>query len=481
MMHQWISAVLQLSSPTVMLYCLIGCLIGTMIGLMPGIGPIAVISILLPFTYHLPLSESIVMLAGIYYGSQYSDNVSAIIMKVAHPTSVIMTLDGHDMHRNGETGLALFSAGFSSFVGGWISFFTVIFLSVPLARLALYFGPADYCLLIVLGLIITNIGSKNNLLDGMAMTVVGMLLSMVGTDSATGVLRFSMHLSVISDNINIVAITTGIFVLPEIIENYQNKRELIKIEQFKLIPNFTDFKTICISSLRGGFLGSIVGILPGGGAMLAQYLSYSLEKKLCKNPRQSMIGGIAGPGSADEAATRTSFIPLLSFGIPENPVTALILGAMILHGIVPGPSFINNNPRLFWEFTFSLLLGNIFLVLINVPMVHHLLKFFKVKYTTLIPYIIFFAIIGVYSVKNDFNDVLVMLFFGAIGYVFRLVKLPVTPMILGFILAPYLEDNFKRFMLINHGDATVLFDDKIAIVLTVIILISLLSLIRKKL
>src|SRR6476619_276317 len=405
-----------------LMYCAIGCVVGTLVGLLPGLGPLATISILLPLTFSIPTTGALIMLAGIYYGAQYGDNVSAITMKIPHASSIVACIDGYQLTLKGKTGLALFTAGVSSFIGGTVAIVVLSFLAPMLGEVAFLFGPADYCALMLVGFVCVSFVTTGSLLNGLAMCLIGVLLGQIGTDVTSGMQRFTMNLDFLIDGIGLVSIALGCFGIAEITKNLDNKDERTPFNgKIKLIPKWHEFKRIIPSALRGGAIGSFLGILPGGGPTIAQFAAYAIDKKVSKYKHEigtGCIEGVAGQAAADEAAARTSFIPLMSIGIPENAVMALMLAAFIIKGIQPGPNMIASHPDLFWGLVASMWIGNVFLVIMNVPMVRYLLSVFKIPYSVLFPSILFFCCIGTYSVNNNLEDIYITSAFGFLGYMF---------------------------------------------------------------
>jgi putative tricarboxylic transport membrane protein len=426
-----------------LLFCAIGCTVGTLVGLLPGLGPLATISILLPLTYSIPTGGALIMLAGIYYGAQYGDSVSAITMKIPHASSIVACIDGYQMTLQGRTGLALFTAGVSSF------------FAPMLGEVAFLFGPADYCALMLVGFVCVSFVTTGSLINGMAMCLIGVLLGQIGTDINSGMERFTGGLPFLADGVGLVSIALGCFGIAEITKNLDNKDERTPFNgAIKLMPTWPEFKRIIPSALRGSVIGSFMGILPGGGTVIAQFAAYALDKKVSKYKHEigkGAIEGVAGQAAADEAAARTSFIPLMSIGIPENAVMALMMAAFIIKGIQPGPNMIAGHPDLFWGLVASMWVGNVFLITLNVPLVRYWLSVFKIPYSVLFPSILFFVCIGTYSVNNNLDDVFITATFGFIGYLFLRLDLDAAPLMLGFILGPMLEENFRRALLLSRG------------------------------
>jgi TctA family transporter len=398
------------------------------------------------------------MLAGIYYGAQYGDSVSAITMKIPHASSIVACIDGYQLTLKGRTGLALFTAGVSSFIGGTVAIVVLAALAPPLGEVALLFGPAEYCALMMLGFVCVSFVTTGSLLNGLAMCMVGVLLGQIGTDVNSGTLRFTMGLPFLADGVGLVSIALGCFGIAEITKNLDSREDRSPFKgKIHLIPSWNEFKRIIPSALRGSAVGSFLGILPGGGPVIAQFAAYALDKKVSKYKHEmgsGAIEGVAGQAAADEAAARTSFIPLMSIGIPENAVMALMMAAFIIKGIQPGPNMIAGHPDLFWGLVASMWIGNCFLLILNVPLVRYWLSVFKIPYSVLFPSILFFVCIGTYSVNNSLDDVFITAAFGLLGYVFLRLELDPAPLILGFILGPMLEENFRRALLLSRGSFT---------------------------
>ena len=444
-------------------YCLIGCVLGTLIGVLPGLGPIATIAMLLPATYALPPVAALIMLAGIYYGAQYGGSTTAILVNIpGESSSVVTAIDGYQMARRGRAGVALFTAGMGSFFAGCAATLVLAAFAAPLSELAFKFGPAEYFTLMVLGLIGAVVLASGSLIKAIAMIVLGLLLGLVGTDVNSGTARYSFDIPELTDGIGFVAVAMGMFGFAEIMTNLEQKenRETFLDKVSSLWPGKEDFKRMIPPILRGTTIGSLLGVLPGGGAALASFAAYSLEKKTSKYSAEfgkGAIEGVAGPESANNAAAQTSFIPLLTLGIPPNAVMALMVGAMTIHNIQPGPQVMSSNPALFWGLIASMWIGNLMLIVLNLPMIGVWVKLLTIPYKHLYPAILVFCCIGVYTVNNTTFDIYLTAAFGIVGYLFTKLGCEGAPLLLGFVLGPMMEENFRRAMLLARGDFTVFF------------------------
>jgi TctA family transporter len=444
-----------------LVYCLIGCVLGTLIGVLPGLGPVATIAMLLPATYALPPIAALIMLAGIYYGAQYGGSTTAILINIpGESSSVVTAIDGYKMARNGRAGVALFTAGMGSFFAGCVATLVLAGFAAPLSELAFKFGPAEYFSLMVLGLIGAVVLASGSLVKAIGMIILGLLLGLIGTDVNSGTARYSFGIPQLTDGLGFVALAMGVFGFAEIMANLEQKekRETFLDKVTNLWPTKTDFKRMIKPILRGTTLGSILGILPGGGAALAAFGAYSLEKKISKYGHEfgkGAIEGVAAPESANNAAAQTSFIPLLTLGIPPNAVMALMVGAMTIHNIQPGPQVMTSNPALFWGLIASMWIGNFMLIILNLPMIGVWVKLLTIPYRHLYPAILVFCCIGVYSVNNTVFDIYLTAAFGILGYIFMKFKCEAPPLLLGFVLGPMMEENFRRALLLSRGDYTV--------------------------
>src|SRR5215475_5437596 len=462
-------------SPLNLLYCFMGVLLGTLIGVLPGIGPVATIAMLLPVTFTLPPVSALIMLAGIYYGAQYGGSTTAILVNLpGESSSVITALDGYQLARKGRAGPALGMAAIGSFFAGCVSTVVIALFAPPLAEVALKFGPTEYFSLMVLGLVAAVVLAHGSLIKAIGMVILGLLFGLVGTDVNSGVARYSFVISELSNGIGFVTVAMGMFGIAEIIANLEHKesRDVFVAKIENLMPTWTDIKRCIPAILRGTVLGSALGILPGGGALLASFAAYTLEKKMGDTSMfgKGEIRGVAAPESANNAGAQTSFIPLLTLGIPSNPVMALMIGAMMIQGIAPGPQVMNERPQLFWGMIASMWVGNLMLVVLNLPLIGMWVSLLKVPYRLLYPAILVFCAIGVYSVNNTSFDIYLMCIFAVFGIVCVKLECEPAPLILGFILGPMMEENLRRAMLLSRGDPTVFFTKPISLVLLLIAL-----------
>ncbi len=464
-----------------LLYCLIGCFLGTAIGVLPGLGPVATISMLLPITFGLPPETALIMLAGIFYGAQYGGSTTAILVNLpGEASSVVTALDGYQMARQGKGGQALATAAIGSFIAGTLATLLVGFVAPILSLFALKFGPAEYFSLMVLGLIAAIVLAHGSVLHALGMMLLGLLLGLVGTDVNSGVQRFTGGTPQLLDGISFVIVAMGIFGIGEIIANLgDRKSENTQLAQItRLMPTLSELRAMLPPVLRGTALGSVLGILPGGGATLASFSAYALEKKVSSKPEEfghGALAGLAGPESANNAAAQTSFIPMLTLGIPSNPVMALMIGALIMQGIQPGPSVIHEQPMLFWAIVISMWIGNVMLLVLNLPLIGIWVRMISVRYSLLFPAILVFCAVGVFSINKSLFDVYLMVGFGVAGYMLRRLDCEPAPLLLGFILGPMMEEYLRRAMLLAKGDPTVFLTHPISAVMLLIAAILLLT------
>jgi putative tricarboxylic transport membrane protein len=442
-----------------LLYALGGCLLGTLVGVLPGLGPVATIAMLLPSIYGLDPTPALIMLAGIYYGSQYGGSTTAILINVpGESASVVTAIDGYQMARQGRAGAALASAGLGSFFAGCVGTIVIAAFAPPLTELAFKFGPQEYFSLMVLGLIGAVVLASGSLLKAIAMIILGLTLAQINTDVISGTARYSFDIPELTDGIGFVVIAMGVFGFGEIIANLgqpAEKREVFTKDVKGLWPTKQDFKDAAPAVLRGTALGSVLGVLPGGGALLSSFAAYTMEKKIAGPSGRfgkGDIRGVAGPESANNAGAQTSFIPMLTLGIPPNAVMALMVGAMTIKGIQPGPQVMTSNPELFWGLIASMWIGNLMLVVLNLPLIGIWIKLLTVPYRFLFPAITLFCCIGVYTLNNNNWDVYLTAVFAVIGYLFYKLGCEGAPLLLGFILGPMMEENLRRALLLSRGD-----------------------------
>ena len=471
-------------TPVRLLMCFLGVFIGTLIGVLPGIGPSATIAILLPASFKLDPTSAIILLAGIYYGAMYGGSITSILVNIpGESASVVTCLDGYQMARQGRAGPALGISAFGSFIGGTLSIIGLMLVAPPLTEFALQFGPPEFFALILCGfaiLIHLGMGSK---LKALIMALVGVFLAEVGTDLITGRQRFTFGAITLLDGIPLVPMVMGLFGIAEVLHNLEQtfKRVVYKTSISNLLPNLEDWKASAGPMFRGTMLGFFLGLLPGGSATLASFASYALEKKISKHPEKfgkGTIAGVAAPETSNNAATGSAFIPMLTLGIPANPVMALIMAALMNHGVQPGPLLMQKSPEVFWGVVISMYIGNVMLLVLNLPLINFWVKLLKIPYSVLFPMIILFCLIGAYSAMSSYEEVIIMIAFGVLGYLMRKFKYEPVPLIFAFILTPLIERAFRQSLTISHGDFSIFFRPPIALILmiTSFILISLLIL-----
>jgi TctA family transporter len=446
-----------------LLYCLVGCLLGTLIGVLPGIGPAATIALLLPITYTLDPVSALIMLAGIYYGAQYGGSTTAILINLpGEASSAVTTIDGYRMAQQGRAGVALATAAICSFFAGTFATLLVALFAPPLTTIALSFGAPEYFALITLGLVSAVALAHGSILNALAMIITGLLLGLVGTDLYTGAMRFTMGQIDLADGLDFIAVSVGVFGIAEVLKNLEDTspRTSIMSRVTGLMPTREDWRRMIPPMLRGSILGSLLGPLPGAGATVSAFGAYAVEKRISRNPEKfgnGAIEGVAAPEAANNACAQTSFIPMLTLGIPVSPVMAMMLGALTIQGIVPGPRVITQNPDLFWGLIASMWVGNVMLVLLNLPLVGLWVKLLAVPYRFLFPAILAFSVIGVFSVNFNVLDLVAVSAFGLLGYLLSKFDCEPAPLLLGFVLGPLLEEHFRRAMIISHGDLLVFF------------------------
>jgi TctA family transporter len=461
-----------------LLFAFLGVLLGTLIGVLPGVGPMATIAILLPMTLQFEPTTAIIMLAGVYYGAQYGGSTAAILINVpGEVSSAVTAVDGHQMARRGRAGPALATAAIGSFVAGTIATLVLALLAPPLAAIALNFSAPEFFALMLLGLIMAVALAHGSPLKAIAMIILGLLLGIIGADQFSGRLRFTFGFLELAEGVSFLAVVGGFYGLAEIVRNLEDSDDRAPLisRVTNLLPTRQDLRRIVGPILRGTALGSFLGILPGNGPVLASFSSYTIEKKLSRNPRefgQGAIEGVAGPESANNAGAQTSFVPMLTLGIPTSPVMALMLGALLLSGIVPGPNVINRNPDLFWGLIVSMWVGNAMLLVLNLPLIGVWVKLLTVPYRLLFPAIIAFACIGVYSESSNSFHLYALAIFGVLGYVLMRLKCEPAPLLLGFVLGPLLEENLRRSLIVSRGDPMIFLHRPISATLLVLAVVA---------
>jgi putative tricarboxylic transport membrane protein len=450
-------------------YCFIGVLLGTIIGVLPGIGPVTTVAMLLPISFTLSPESALILLAGIYYGAQYGGSTTAILVNIpGEASSVVTTIDGHQMARQGRAGPALGIAAIGSFFAGSVATLLIAVAAPPLAAVALQFGPAEYFSLMVCGLIAAVVLAHGSLVKAIAMVVLGLLLGIAGTDVNSGVRRFDFGMTGLADGVEFVALSMAIYGIAEVAHNLEKQQQtsIVSGAVGRVWPSLADLKHCVGAILRGTSLGAILGVLPGGGALLASFAAYTLEKNVARPPRdfgRGDIRGVAAPESANNAGAQTSFIPMLTLGIPGNPTMAMMIGALMIHGIAPGPRVMTDRPGMFWGLIASMWIGNLMLVVLNLPLVGLWAKLLRVPYRLLYPAIIVFCCIGAYTINTKPFDLFVMAFFAVFGYVALKLDCEPAPLVLGFVLGPMMEENLRRALLISRGDPMVFLTEPISL------------------
>jgi putative tricarboxylic transport membrane protein len=454
--------------PVNLFYCFLGCLIGTLVGVLPGLGPTAAMSLLLPTTFHAPPVTAIIMLAGIYYGAMYGGSTTSILVNIPGEAASVMTcLDGYAMARQGRAGPALGISAFGSFIAGTIGLVGLSFLSPPLVSLALKFGPPEYFSLMCLGMVVLTFLTSASMIQSLMMACLGIILGTVGTDTVSGSTRFTFGVLELMDGVGLVPLVMGLFGISEIMLNLEEKidRDIFMTKVKGLLPTAQDWMQAKWAIIRGTVIGFFLGILPGGGAVLASFVSYAIEKKVSKTPEKfgtGMIEGVASPEAANNSAAQAAFIPLLTLGIPSNVVMAVLLGALIIHGVTPGPLLLTQRPDVFWGVVASMYLGNIMLLVLNLPLIGMWVQLLKIPYPLMMPMIILFCLIGAYSIANSIVDIYIMLGCGIIGYVMKKLRYDTPPLVLAFVLGPMLEYYLKSSLMLSHGSFQIFFSRPIS-------------------
>ncbi len=441
----------------ILFYCFVGVFVGTLIGVLPGIGPVGAMSILLPSTFGLSPAASVVMLAGIYYGAMYGGSTTSILVNIpGEAASVVTCLDGYQMAKKGRAGPALGMSALGSFIGGTIAIVLLMFLVFPLAAAAVKFGPAEYFAVVCLSMTLLTYLSAGAVINSLIMIIFGLTIGCVGMDPIEAIPRFHFGTTTLLDGFGLVPVVMGLFGVSEVLMNIANpeERTILKAEIRNLLPSLEDWKRAIAPILRGSVMGFFLGILPGGGAVMSTFLSYTVEKKLSKHPQDfgtGIIEGVAGPETANNAAAGGAFVPMLALGIPPNPLMALLLGALIIHGINPGPLLVSQHPDIFWGVIASMYVGNIMLLILNLPLIGMWIKILKIPYKLLMPLILLCCLVGSFATNNNPMDIIIMIAFGIIGYILRKNEFELAPFVLALILGPLMEKNFRNALIISDG------------------------------
>jgi putative tricarboxylic transport membrane protein len=477
--------------PMTLLFCVIGCFIGTLVGVLPGLGPIATLSILLPITFVMDPVSAVVMLAAIYYGTMYGGSTTSILLNIpGEVASVITCLDGYQMARQGRAGPALGISAFGSFIAGTIAVIGLMLVGPPLANFALKFGPPEYFSLIVCGLTLVTFLAKGAMWKALLMAAIGLFLAFIGTDSLLGATRFTLDIPELTDGLGLGPVAMGLFGVAEVLLNLEQSstRSVFETKIKNLLPNMKDWADSIWAIIRGSLIGFFIGLLPGGGGILSTFTSYAVEKKLSKHPEKfgtGMIQGVAGPESANNAGSTATFIPMLTLGLPPNATMAIIFGALMVYGMAPGPLLISEHPQVFWGLIASMYVGNIVLLVLNLPLIGLWVKILKVPYPILFPLILVFCLIGAYSLNNSITEVLIMCAFGVIGYLMKKFSYEGAPMLLGMVLGLRLETSLRQSLVMERGDLTIFFRRPISAILLVtaiaLLMVPLIGPIKRKL
>ena len=468
--------------PMNLLLCFLGCLVGTFVGVLPGLGPAAALSMLLPITFNLSPVQAIIMMGGLYYGAMYGGSTTSILINLpGEASSVVTCLDGYQMARKGRAGPALGIAAFGSFIAGTFATVLIMLMAPPLSNFALKFGPPEFTALVFLGLTMVSYLSRGSIPKALMMAVVGLLLGCIGTDIVTGRERFTLGITILIGGLDIVPIVMGLFGISEVLLNLErsiHKREVFQTKITGLLPTRKDWKDSSWPIARGSVLGFLVGLIPGGSGVISSFTSYVMEKRIAKDPDtfgKGDIRGVAGPESANNASSQGSFIPLLTLGIPCNAVIAILFGALMIHGVIPGPGMLNEHPEVFWGVIGSMYTGNVMLLLLNLPLIGIWVKFLKIRYAILFPFILLFCLIGAYTVANNIENLYIMILFGLLGYLMKKYGYEPAPLVLAFVLAPMFENAFRQSMILSDSNPVIFFTRPIAAVLVVFSLFLLCS------
>ena len=462
--------------PANLFFCFMGVLIGTLVGVLPGLGPVAAMSLLLPTTFHLAPVSAIIMLSGIYYGAMYGGSTTSILVNIpGEAASVVTCLDGYQMARNGRAGAALGIAAFGSFIAGTLSIVGLMLLAPLLAEVALKFGPPEYFSLMLLGLVIVTFLAGSSMPKALLMAAFGLFLGLIGMDIMTATPRFTFDMYFLMDGVGLVPVVMGLFGVSEVLLNVESKlkREIFETRIKGLLPTRKDWRDSAWPIIRGSVIGFFLGILPGGGAVISSFVSYGMEKKLSRHPEKfgtGVIEGVAGPESANNAAAGGAFIPLLTLGIPANAVMAMLLGALTIYGMQPGPMLIKQHPDLFWGVVTSMYIGNIMLLVLNLPLIGIWVKILKIPYEVLFPLILLFCLIGVFSLNNNVGEIGLMLFFGGVGYFMKKFNYEAAPLVLAMVLGPMMENALRQSLIMANGSADIFFTRPISLVVVLLVL-----------
>jgi len=465
--------------PANLFFCFMGVLIGTLVGVLPGLGPVAAMSLLLPTTFHLSPVSAIIMLSGIYYGAMYGGSTTSILVNIpGEAASVVTCLDGYQMARKGRAGAALGIAAFGSFIAGTLSIVGLMLLAPMLAEVALRFGPPEYFCLMLLGLVIVTFLAGSSMPKALLMAAFGLFLGLVGMDIMTATPRFTFDMYFLMDGVGLVPVVMGLFGVSEVLLNVEStiKREIFETKIKGLLPNRKDWRDSAWPIVRGSVVGFFLGILPGGGAVISSFVSYGMEKKLSRHPEKfgtGVIEGVAGPESANNAAAGGAFIPLMTLGIPANAVMAMLLGALTIYGMQPGPMLIKQHPDLFWGVVTSMYIGNIMLLVLNLPLIGIWVKILKIPYEVLFPLILLFCLIGVYSLNNNVGEIGLMLFFGGVGYFMKKFNYEAAPLVLAMVLGPMMENALRQSLIMANGSAAIFFTRPISLAVALLVLVLL--------
>ena len=476
--------------PINLMFCFLGVFIGTLIGVLPGIGPVGTMAILLPVTYGIPPTTAIIMLAGIYYGAQYGGSTTSILVNIpGEAASVVTTLDGYQMALKGRAGPALGIAAFGSFIAGTIGVIGLQLLAPPLVAVALRFGPPEYFSLMILGFVVLTYLAQKSMAKALMMAGVGIILGTIGLDTMTGMPRFTFRIPELLDGVGLAPLAMGLFGISEILLNVEKKikQELLTTKVKGLFPTREDWRRSIGAIFRGSVSGFFLGILPGGGAVLGSFVSYALEKRISKHPEEfgkGAIEGVAAPESANNSAAQGAFIPLLTLGIPSNVVMAILLGALMIHNITPGPMLVKQHPQLFWGVISSMYMGNVMLLVLNLPLIGLWVQLLRVPYAILFPLILYICLIGAYVINNSVVDVTIMLLCGVVGYLMRKFEYEPAPLVLAYVLAPMLENALRQSLILSGGSFGIFMVRPISagclVVAAALLVSSLLPMIRKK-